>query len=116
MNAEFSNSWSRCLSLLVQPWSVPTQLLAKSVDILPTAVSVRDQPIRTDPRKSTKCKDKHEDKDEDNKKNKEKDKRKQDTQVISNSRLIRAKSTKDRRLLLPSGTVRRTVIHFPAVS
>ena len=110
MNAEFSNSWSRCLSLLVQPWSVPTQLLAKSVDILPTAVSVRDQPIRTDPRKSTKCKDK------DNKKNKEKDKRKQDTQVISNSRLIRAKSTKDRKLLLPSGTVRRTVIHFPAVS
>ena len=114
MNAEFSNSWSRCLSLVVQPWSVPTQLLAKSVDILPTAVSVRDQPIRTDPRKSTKCKDK--DKDKDNKKNKEKDKRKQDTQVISNSRLIRAKSTKDRKLLLPSGTVRRTVIHFPAVS
>ena len=112
MNAEFSNSWSRCLSLLVQPWSVPTQLLAKSVDILPTAVSVRDQPIRTDPRKSTKCQDK----DKDNKRNKEKDKRKQDTQVISNSRLIRAKSTKDRKLLLPSGTVRRTVIHFPAVS
>ena len=116
MNAEFPNSWSRCLSLLVQPWSVPTQLLAKSVDILPTAVSVRDQPIRTDLRKSKKYKDKDEDKDEDNKKNKEKDKRKQDTQVISNSRLIRAKSTKDRKLLLPSGTVRRTVIHFPAVS
>ena len=96
MNAEFSNSWSRCLSLVVQPWSVPTQLLAKSVDILPTAVSVRDQPIRTDPRKSTKCQDK--DKNKDNKKNKEKDKRKQDTQVISNSRLIRAKSTKDRKL------------------
>ena len=108
MNAEFSNSWSRCLSLLVQPWSVPTQLLAKSVDILPTAVSVRDQPIRTDPRKSTKCKDK----DKDNEKNKEKDKRKQD----NNSRLTSAKSTKARRLLLPSGTVRRTVIHFPAVS
>ena len=97
MNAEFSNSWSRCLSLVVQPWSVPTQLLAKSVDILPTAVSVRDQPIRTDPRKSTKCKDK----DKENKKNKEKDKRKQD----SNSRFTRAKSTKDRKLLLPSGTV-----------
>ena len=76
MNAEFSNSRSRCLSLVDQPWSVPTQLLAKSVDILPTAVSVRDQPIRTDPRKSTKCKDK----DKDIKKNKEKDKRKQDTQ------------------------------------
>ena len=108
MNAEFSNSRSRCL--VVQPWSVPTQLLAKSVDILPTAVSVRDQPIRTDPRKSTKCKDK--DKDKDKEKNKEKDKRKQD----SNSGLTRAKSTKARRLLLPSGTVRRTVIHFPAVS
>ena len=110
MNAEFSNSRSRCLSLVDQPWSVPTQLLAKSVDILPTAVSVRDQPIRTDPRKSTKCKDK--DKDKDKEKNKEKDKRKQD----SNSGLTRAKSTKARRLILPSGTVRRTVIHFPAVS